>query len=354
MHGCSAPSIRVVYIQVLQAAWIRYVDTLITMVVIADGLLLVLEAYSHAPLTPEMSQAVRHGFYDGTYARYNRPQVTVTIHDRPDFYGISHYHLRNILDSEGSPAPFVVIDEKTPESGAVWYVETTEYCNLRSDLGPYVVTHPGENFTLWQGHMQVADLPISAVSFNVGCGELAETILNYYNPYDPHDPQNHIISMGLNWTDPKTALQMWGSAYIRANWSEVEWSTDPEIRRHWLPQPPAVARLSAEAASVSGLLQSWCVPPRVGPIGKEVQLTAPYDLESPLWPKGYPDDGLLASSAASQHPIHPNAPSNTAEGMLVPPIRRRIRTMMCPRAQLERIGHSRTVNRKRHIKQAKL
>ncbi|KAL9598880.1 MAG: hypothetical protein Q9219_004220 [cf. Caloplaca sp. 3 TL-2023] len=64
-----------------------------------------LNAYSISPLTAEMNTTVRHGLYDGTYACYGDPIVSLTIHDRPEFYGISHYDLRITLDSEGSLDP---------------------------------------------------------------------------------------------------------------------------------------------------------------------------------------------------------------------------------------------------------
>lgn len=71
------------------------------------------------PLTPEMERTVQHDFCNGTYARYGDPQVTITIHDRPEFHHRSQYDIRILLDSEGMEDAFVVIDGRTPELDAV-------------------------------------------------------------------------------------------------------------------------------------------------------------------------------------------------------------------------------------------
>ena len=190
--------------------------------------------------------------------------------------------------------PFAVIDTRTVGSKALWYVETTEICRWASDPAnlnpPYVVTYPNESFTLWQAHMPTTDVAPNWMSWDVGCGDLEGTVSNYYSPYDPHDPQDKIISMGINWTDPMVAAQQYGFVYLKANWSEVEWSTDLRHRRAMLPVPPVVARLTAEATRIAGLLPQWSAQQEFAKEGEVVDLIAKYDAESPIWPKWYPDD----------------------------------------------------------------
>ncbi|KAL8811734.1 MAG: hypothetical protein Q9223_002695 [Gallowayella weberi] len=260
------------------------------MVIINPTAIQNINAYSVSPLTAEMNRTIQHGFYDGTYARYGDPIVSLTVHDRPEFHGISHYDLRITLDREGSLNPFLIIDEKTPELDAVWYVESTEFDRSYQTEPGEVIEYPNENFTLWQAHMQVADVPISAVSWDVGCGDLAELVSDAYHPYDPHDPQDQIFSMGINWTDPSTRSGFWGPAYIKANLSELEWSAEARITQSWLPPPPVVARLNAAAARRSGFFQRWSWQPRLAPAGAEVELAGYYDWTSPRWPTGYPDE----------------------------------------------------------------
>ncbi|KAL8806727.1 MAG: hypothetical protein Q9182_001125 [Xanthomendoza sp. 2 TL-2023] len=260
------------------------------MVVIIPPPVQSINAYSLSPLTAAMNGTIQHGFYDGTYARYGDPIVSFTVHDRPEFHGISHYELRITLDSEGSLDPFLIIDDRTPELDAVWYVQSTEFDQTLPVEPGQVVEYPHENFTLWQAHMQVADVPISAVSWDNGCGDLAETVWSAYHPYDPHDPQDQIISMGINWTDPSTQSGFWGPANIKANLSELEWSAETRILQSWLPPPPVVARLNAAAAKQSGFFQKWTWQPRLAPAGAEVELGGYYDWTSPRWPTGYPDE----------------------------------------------------------------
>ncbi|KAL8720130.1 MAG: hypothetical protein Q9225_002975, partial [Loekoesia sp. 1 TL-2023] len=232
------------------------------MVIISHCVLKVLNAYSTVPLTSEIVKTVQHGFYDGTYARYGDPQVLVNIHNRPEFHGKSHYDIRIALDNEGTLDPFIIADERTPHLDAVWYVEDTASCKYDSDPTHFnpdtqPVRYPGEDFILWQAHMKTADTPINWAAWSVGCGSMMESLSGLYWPYNSHDPQNQPLDMGINWKDLAYASRMWGFVYIRANWSEVEWSTDPDDRRVISPVPPVVARITADVATENGLLQQW-------------------------------------------------------------------------------------------------
>ena len=161
-----------------------------------------IDAYTTAPLTQAMVRTVHHGFYDGSYARFGEPQYIATIHDRPEYHGLSHYDLRNLLDAEGKTDQFIIIDNNTPENNAVWYVETTTICKFYSnETRIETVTYSKKNFTLWQAYLRVSNVLSSAASWSVGCSDIVETVTGYYYPYDPHDPQNEIISLRINWTD---------------------------------------------------------------------------------------------------------------------------------------------------------
>ncbi|KAL8854704.1 MAG: hypothetical protein Q9221_000486 [Calogaya cf. arnoldii] len=203
-----------------------------------------------------MTRTLQHGFYNGTWARYGDPQATITIHDRLEFHGRSHYDLRNILDAEGMEDPFV--EEVEP------------------DFPGSIIKYPDEDFTLWHAHLLTADVPLQALSWPDGCGDITETLHGYLYPYDPRDPQDEVISIGIDWTDPEDAGSTWGLADLTAiSGSEVESSTDIRIRQGMLPQPPVVARLTAAAAIESGLQQSWSGQDEILPPGEVVELSAP-------------------------------------------------------------------------------
>ncbi|KAL8653019.1 MAG: hypothetical protein Q9226_004014 [Calogaya cf. arnoldii] len=272
------------------------------MVIIAHYPPQVLNAYSTVPLTQSIIDTTQHGFYDGTSARFGNPEVVVTIHNRTDFHGLSHYGLRVALDTEGALSPFVVLDDTTPELDAVWYVETTAKSQYLDSVVDDVVTYPYENFTIWQIHIRVPDLPITQMAWSVGAGSLSESVPS---PYDPHDPQPNIFHYYhypqgpelLNWTDPNQFV--WGG-YLRvtANWSEVMWSNDPNITKWFGPaHPPVMVSLTDEAARANGFLRYFNSADKIAPPGKVVDLGAKCDWDSPRWPKGYPDNPGVVSRA---------------------------------------------------------
>ncbi|KAI4252662.1 MAG: hypothetical protein L6R42_007880, partial [Xanthoria sp. 1 TBL-2021] len=118
------------------------------------------------PLTPEMKKTVQHGFYNGTYARFGDPQVTITKHDRPEFLHGSQYDIRILLDREGMEDTFVVIDDRTPELDAVWFVEPTWYSQDHEEVEKEpddVILYPDKKSTLRHGHIRTADVPPKAV-----------------------------------------------------------------------------------------------------------------------------------------------------------------------------------------------
>ncbi|KAL8891978.1 MAG: hypothetical protein Q9215_001089 [Flavoplaca cf. flavocitrina] len=271
------------------------------MVIITHYAPSVLNAYSTVPLTQSIIDTTQHGFYDGTSARFGDPEVVVDIHNRTDFHGYSHYQLRRALDAEGALFPFVILDEHTPELDAVWYVETTARCQYWDTVVEGTITYPYENFTLWQIHIRVADLPISTAAWSVHAGSMLDIVPG---PYDPHDPQpntnfyykNHRI---LNWTDPSQFL--WGgNLRVTANSSEVMWRRNSKPAVHVLPPTfyEFSVSLTEKAARKNGFLPYWNDVHAMPPPGDEVELTAKCDWDSPLWPKGYPDDPGVVSRVA--------------------------------------------------------
>ena len=263
----------------------------------------ILNAYSTVPLTPAIISTTSHGFYDGTSARFGIPQVVVAIHNRTSFHGLSHYDIRVALDSEGALDPFVILDDRTPELDAVWYVQTTAKCREWDAYVTDRVTYPYENFTTWQVHIRVPDLPITQAAWSVGSGSLVESVPI---PYDPHDPQPNIyhydyynssLPLGhqdqglLNWTDPEQFL--WGAyAWVTANWTEVVWRNNTGLAPSTPPRPFVVS-LTEEAARENGFVPYWNGVDEVGRPGEVVELSAKCDWYSPLWPTGYPEDPII-------------------------------------------------------------
>lgn len=166
-----------------------------------------------------------------------------------------------------------------------------------------------------------------------------------YHPYDPRDPQDRLIDLSIDWADPEVAGSEWGPAYLTAtSGSEVEWSTDTDLRQKFSPEPPAVARLTAEAARESGLRQYWSYQQRMIPPGGSVTLTAPYDTGSPIWPTGFPDDYSSEPAMASGARFRPDKRPSQDELLLISTTQQRARENIlqakCRRTKSQKVGNT--------------
>ena len=246
-----------------------------------------LNAYPTVPLSQSVIASFQQDFAIGNFARFGNPYVTVSIQNRFDFQYASHYSIRERLDFEGFLEQFLLIDSRTADSHAIWYVETTktsrDYTAMAIEGGEPPVTHAGEDFTVWQARILTQDVPIQWAGLDVGATDLAQDIEQYTHPYDPHNPQQEPFTLGLNLSRKEDAQGFLGPAYIEADFEEVEWSTDIEDRRRFLPVPPAVIRLTEGAALETGLLSTWSFAQHVPRQGETVSMTAPYDWDSPKW-----------------------------------------------------------------------
>ncbi|CAO1598075.1 hypothetical protein XANCAGTX0491_001848 [Xanthoria calcicola] len=115
----------------------------------------VLYAYSTVALTPNLLSLVQHDFNVGTFAQFGDPSEVVRINHRTDFHDMSHLAIRQSLDAENFTDPFILIDEHTAQSHAIWWATTTEDSEDLTARWYPPVTHPGENFTLWQSHILI-------------------------------------------------------------------------------------------------------------------------------------------------------------------------------------------------------
>ena len=313
------------------------------MVLIIHDIALALQAYSTVPLTPETKSTVQESFYNGTWARFGDPQVTVTFHDRADFHARSHYDIRNILDSESMQDDFLVIDEKTPELDAVWLVHPTWFSRYveKYEQPGEIIHYPNEAFTLWHGHFHTADVPYYFWMWKGECWDIAEDLNNQgYDPYDPHDPQDPPSKIGWDWANPEVPADVFGPAKLTAiSGSEVEWSTDISLRGRL---DPSFARLTAAAARESGLHQSWSEQSRIVLPGGTVTLFAHYDAHNPKWSTGAASDNSLTTVAGGRARIRPDRRPSLGETLLISPTRQRARYdalhATCRRVKLQRTG----------------
>lgn len=259
----------------------------------------VLNAYSNIPLQANLSSTIRREFDIGAFARFRDPSVTLTIHDRPDFYHQSSLAVREILDREGHTDGFVLIDanvtkpgpsirREEPFSTALWWVtsraDSEDYTReFTEDSHSPPITYPGEAFVLWRVRVLTQDLPIQWINWDIDNTDLTEDISQTF-PYDPHDDQVDAYTLGLNFSNKAEADGFYIGPYIEANYSEVEISRDMEQRRRFLPLPSCVVRLTQAAATEAGLISGWTASygdiPQPGDV---VRLQQDYDWDSPKW-----------------------------------------------------------------------
>ena len=246
-----------------------------------------LHAYPTLPVTEDVINSVQHDFAIGSFARFGNPCVTISIQDRPDFHGASHYSIREKLDLEGFLEDFLVVDDRTAESHAIWYVETTESSKLHTALateaGDPPVTYEGENFPVWHARILTQDLPIQWACFYAAVRDINDDIRQYTHPYDSRNPQDDPFTLGLDFANKEDADAFVPDAYLTATFEEVDWSTDVVDRRFIAPLPPVVVKLTEEAASVAGLLRPWRSARQIPRPGDTISLSAPYDWDSPRW-----------------------------------------------------------------------
>ena len=246
-----------------------------------------LNAYSTIPLARSVAASIQKDFGYGSFARFGNPSVTISIQDRPDFHGLSHYSIREKLDLEGLLNDFIIIDDRTAESHAIWYVTTTEDSRvhtagaIKSHNPP--ITHEGEDFTNWQVRSVTQDLPIQWACFFSAVRGIEDDIRKYDHPYDPHNPQDEPFTLGLDFSKKEDARIFIPTAFIKAEYNEIIWSTDINLRRTIVPTPPAVVQLTKEAARESGLVREWMPALRIPREGDIISTQASYDWDSPIW-----------------------------------------------------------------------
>ena len=246
-------------------------------------------AYPTVPLAQSVAASVQKDFEIGSFARFGNPLVTISIQDRPDFHGASHYSIREKLDLEDLLNDFIIIDDRTADSHAIWYVTSTEDSRVKTAgairYGDPPITHEGEDFTLWQARFLTHDLPLQWACFSAAVRGLEDDIQRYNHPYDPHNPQDEPFTLGLDFSKKEDARMFIPEAYIKAEYDEINWSTDISLRRTISPTPPAVVQLTEEAARESGLLSEWMPARRIPRQGDTISTQASYDWDSPIWPQ---------------------------------------------------------------------
>ena len=166
-------------------------------------------AYPTVHLGESVIASVQHDFAVGSFARFGNPDVTISVQDRPDFHGSSHYQIREKLDLEDLLGEFLIIDDRIAHSHALWYVTTTETSKYHTDMaikaGNFPITHEGEDFPLWKARIVTQDVHIQWACFSVAVRDTNDDIRKYNHPYDPHNPQDEPFTLGIDFSNKEAA-----------------------------------------------------------------------------------------------------------------------------------------------------
>ena len=95
----------------------------------------VLDAHPNVPISPSVRTSIIHDYNVGCFARFQNPTSVISIHDRPDFYSLSHFEIRHRLDAEGRDSQIIIIDSDIAASHAVWFAFETAYSDPTLTFG---------------------------------------------------------------------------------------------------------------------------------------------------------------------------------------------------------------------------
>lgn len=254
--------------------------------------------YSTVPLTPAIRTSVQNDYYIGSYARFQDPATAISISNRTDFHNLSHLQIRETLDRENKTGLFFLIDSRTLESNAIWYVESREASlAITESIGPgpnQPRSYANESYVLWQSRMLTQDVDIAWRNLDIYNIDFTDVLVDPF-PYDPHDPQPVPYTLGLDFSTEQGARGFYGEAFITALGSELLWSNSTNATSGFLPRPRGVIRLTPAAATGAGLLSRWTLgPPQ--PYGVDEtsdRFMQQYDWNSPIWPPNPPTNATI-------------------------------------------------------------
>ncbi|KAI9735835.1 MAG: hypothetical protein M1834_001300 [Cirrosporium novae-zelandiae] len=235
----------------------------------------ILYAYLTSPQPLQVLDQVHHDFAIGSFARFD-PSVELFICDRPEFYGKPHVEIRQKLDEEGLQDAFLVIEDRTTDSNAVWYIERTSHAESASEDDEFV--KHGNEPPLLRLRIKTRDVPLTHVNYEIANTDIVEDIEDW--PFDSHADQEP-WTLGV---DFEADLSWVPDAYITAPPDEVETVTDMEQRKNFLTggkHPDSVSRVKPEVAQEAGLISRFAA----GSLNADGlwHLQAKYDTESEKW-----------------------------------------------------------------------
>lgn len=190
-----------------------------------------LTAYLTANLSRTTLDDIHQRFERGACSRFN-PSVELFITPAPA------NALHEILRSNTHKAPFLVIDENTPQDKAVWYVQGFA---TPDDVADGDVQNTN---VVWRIRMKIECVPETFINYEFAGMSMAEDLLNcgVDFPLTESFTQPRIWDVGGGWSAYNQ------SVWVTADADEVQYNDN------------GTARLKDHIAKENGLLNNWTKP----------------------------------------------------------------------------------------------
>ncbi|KAI1162526.1 hypothetical protein F5B18DRAFT_623303 [Nemania serpens] len=212
-----------------------------------------LNAYLVVELDSDELQSLKRAFEFGTCAPFN-PRLELVIKKAPqDYIDKPFGYIRFKENEAGRTKPFVLIDTRLQEQGAVWYV-----ANFASDED--VKDKMAESTSVvWKIPLKTECLPITFVNYDIANKDIREDLGNLgvnFPVKEDYEVEVDCDCGGLDIGRERKSQQVWATAYP----DEYEESTDEDLRRNYMPRPKKVARLKEGIADKAGVINRWTIP----------------------------------------------------------------------------------------------
>lgn len=126
-------------------------------------------AFLTANLTPDQLDAIQDAFGKGSFFQSPDCPMELFIKDTPEYHGLSHADIRR-KETDGNP--FLIIDEKTPVDGGIWYIDDfASEDEVEDELAE-------STNVLWKIRIKTEHIPITYASHSI----IMSWLLNFLQP----------------------------------------------------------------------------------------------------------------------------------------------------------------------------
>jgi hypothetical protein len=207
-----------------------------------------------ADLSPTQLSTIQEQFGLGANLLSPYPTQQLFITDKRSWAPLSHleiWHNTPHHDDEPGYFPLIIIDAETPRDNAVWFIDSIA---MQEDVD----NGEAESLnTLYKVRMELANIPISYVNFEIANTDIREAMSNAGIPWlVPEEfTQEKPYSVGFDYVKNRYV----NPTLVIAEPGEIEESREWEILKTFLPSPEVVYRLKEHVAQENGLTANWAV-----------------------------------------------------------------------------------------------